>query len=117
MELLPIALIIIGIIVLIIVFFYIIPLGLWLWALFSGVHVSLVQLIFMRLRKVPPGVIVNSMVTATKAGLTISLNDLEAHYLAGGNVLSVTNALRRPLQLTLPGAMCLTLCSYQLRPV
>ncbi len=93
MELLPIALIIIGIIVGIIIFFYFIPLGLWLWALFSGVHVSLVQLIFMRLRKVPPSVIVNAMVTATKAGLTVSRNDLEAHYLAGGNVLSVTKAL------------------------
>lgn len=74
-------------------FFYFIPLGLWLSALLSGVSISLLQLIFMRIRRVPPSVIVNAMITATKAGLTLTRNGLEAHYLAGGNVVAVTNSL------------------------
>jgi uncharacterized protein YqfA (UPF0365 family) len=77
----------------ILIFFYFIPLGLWFSALLSGVHVSLIQLIFMRIRKVPPGLIVNSLITATKAGLNLNRNELEAHYLAGGNVTKVVNAL------------------------
>ncbi|GIV33145.1 MAG: UPF0365 protein [Chitinophagales bacterium] len=86
-------LIAIGILVGLSIFFYFIPLGLWLSALLSGVHISLVQLIFMRIRKVPPSVIVQSLITATKAGLSLTRNELEAHYLAGGNVTSVVNAL------------------------
>jgi uncharacterized protein YqfA (UPF0365 family) len=74
-------------------FLYLIPLGLWMSALLSGVRVSLLQLILMRWRKVPPGVIVHALITATKAGLKLLRNDLEAHYLAGGNVPRVTNAL------------------------
>lgn len=77
----------------ILLFFYFVPLGLWFSALLSGVHVSLIQLIFMRIRKVPPGLIVNSLITATKAGLSLNRNELEAHYLAGGNVVKVVNAL------------------------
>ncbi|MGI6718935.1 MAG: flotillin-like protein FloA [Bacteroidales bacterium] len=73
--------------------FYIIPLGLWFTALLSGVRISLLQLIFMRWRKVPPKVIVQNLIAATKAGLSINRNDLEAHYLAGGNVHKVVNAL------------------------
>ncbi|MDR2083939.1 MAG: flotillin-like protein FloA [Bacteroidales bacterium] len=72
---------------------YIIPLGLWFTALLSGVKISLIQLIFMRWRKVPPKVIVQNMISSTKAGLNLSRNDLEAHYLAGGNVQRVVNAL------------------------
>ncbi len=72
---------------------YFIPVGLWFQALISGVKVSLVQLIFMRWRKVPPKLIVNAMITATKAGLTIDRDGLEAHFLAGGHVQSVINAL------------------------
>ncbi len=68
--------------------------GLWFSALLSGVSVNLLQLMFMRLRKVPPATIVNAMITSHKAGLNhISRNMLEAHYLAGGNVVAVTNAL------------------------
>ncbi|MDD4141995.1 MAG: flotillin-like protein FloA [Bacteroidales bacterium] len=89
--------IIIGIVVLAIFLLwfilYLIPLGLWFTALLSGVKISLLQLIFMRWRKVPPKVIVQNMIASTKAGLQISRNELEAHYLAGGNVQSVVNAL------------------------
>ncbi len=69
-------------------------LGLWLSALLSGVSVNLIQLLFMRIRKVPPSVIVNSLITSHKAGITYLTRDmLEAHYLAGGNVTSVITAL------------------------
>jgi uncharacterized protein YqfA (UPF0365 family) len=89
------ALIIIAVAVLfgILIFFYFVPLGLWFAALLSGVRVSLIQLIFMRIRKVPPSLIVNSLITVTKAGLTLNRNELEAHYLAGGNVTKVVSAL------------------------
>lgn len=72
---------------------YFIPVGLWFTALVSGVRISLLQLILMRWRKVPPSVIVQSMIAATKAGLHLKRDDLEAHYLAGGHVQSVVNAL------------------------
>jgi uncharacterized protein YqfA (UPF0365 family) len=75
------------------IIFYFIPVGLWFTALLSGVRISLIQLVFMRWRKVPPQVIVRSMISATKAGLTVNRDELEAHYLAGGNVPSVVNAL------------------------
>ena len=75
------------------VIFYFIPVGLWFTALLSGVKISLLQLVFMRWRKVPPQVIVRSMISATKAGLKPNRDELEAHYLAGGNVVSVINAL------------------------
>lgn len=74
-------------------FFYYVPVALWLSAQVSGVNVSLIQLVLMRIRKVPPSVIVNALINATKAGLTISRDELEAHYLAGGRVSSVINAL------------------------
>src|SRR5688500_15450938 len=88
-------LILIGVVILlvIIVFFYLIPFPLWISAMLSGVYVNLLQLMFMRFRKVPPGLIVTSLITATKAGLHLTRNDLEAHYLAGGRVVSVVNAL------------------------
>ena len=75
------------------IIFYFIPVGLWFTALLSGVRISLIQLVFMRWRKVPPQVIVRSMISATKAGLKPNRDELEAHYLAGGNVVSVINAL------------------------
>jgi len=74
-------------------FFYYVPIGLWVTAIFSGVPVGIGALIGMRFRKVPPAVIVGGMINATKAGLTIDRNELEAHYLAGGNVQKVINAL------------------------
>jgi uncharacterized protein YqfA (UPF0365 family) len=73
--------------------FYFIPVGLWFTALVSGVRISLLQLILMRWRKVPPSVIVNSMIAATKAGIKLERDDLEAHFLAGGRVQQVVNAL------------------------
>lgn len=85
-----------GIIVAIIVFFiflYFVPLGLWFSAILSKVKISLLDLIFMRWRKVPPEIIVKGMVNATKAGLVINSDMLEAHYLAGGNVIKVVAAL------------------------
>lgn len=75
------------------VFMYFVPFPLWITALASGVHVSLLQLVIMRLRKVPPSTIVNTLITAHKAGLQLTRNELEAHYLAGGRVFTVVNAL------------------------
>lgn len=86
--------IIIAIVLFLIVFLYFVPIGLFITAYFSGVKVKIFRdLVGMRLRKVPPVIIVRSMITATKAGLTIDQQNLEAHYLAGGNVLKVINAL------------------------
>ncbi|MCC5945276.1 MAG: flotillin-like protein FloA [Bernardetiaceae bacterium] len=71
-----------------------IPVNLWLSAIFSGVRVSLFSLVGMRLRRVPPRLILESMITASKAGLSeVTLEGLETHYLAGGNVPSVIKAL------------------------
>jgi len=75
------------------VIFYFIPVGLWFSALVSGVRISLLQLVLMRWRKIPPAIIVNSLIAATKAGLKLNRNELEAHFLAGGRVKSVINAL------------------------
>ena len=74
-------------------FFYMIPVRLWLAAMFAGVHVNFGSLIGMRIRRVSPPVIVNSMITAHKAGIALNVNDLEAHYLAGGDVYQVVQAL------------------------
>ncbi|MCQ2297924.1 MAG: flotillin-like protein FloA [Bacteroidales bacterium] len=79
--------------ILLVLFLYLVPVGIWFQALVSGVHTSLIQLIFMRFRKVPPTVIVKNMITASKAGLKITQNQLESHYMAGGRVNSVVNAL------------------------
>ena len=75
------------------IIFYFIPIGLWFQALVSGVRISLLQLVFMRWRKVPPGVIVRAMIEGSKAGLDLFRNDMEAHYLAGGHVERVVHAL------------------------
>lgn len=72
---------------------YFVPVGLWIAAYSSGAYVGIGTLIAMRLRRVPPSIIVKSRISAVKAGLSISVNDLEAHYLAGGNVERVVNAL------------------------
>src|SRR5215216_810992 len=91
----PIALLVIifGGFILLLIFLYFVPINLWITALFSGVKVGLFELIFMRIRKVPPRIVVDSLITATKAGLNISSNELETHYLAGGNVPNVIRAL------------------------
>ena len=78
----------------IILFFYFIPVRLYIAAISSGVKVKIFQdLIGMRLRRVPPSIIINSMINATKAGIEVNQSKLEAHYLAGGNVVKVVNAL------------------------
>lgn len=75
------------------VFLYFVPVNLWITAIFSNVKVGLLELVGMRIRKVPPSIIVNSLITSTKAGLNLTTNDLETHYLAGGNVPAVIRAL------------------------
>ncbi len=73
---------------------YIFPVSLWITAIFSGVKISLLELVFMRIRKVPPPLIVRSLILATKAGiLDINTQLLETHYLAGGNLTNVIKAL------------------------
>lgn len=84
--------IILGLIVLS-MFFSFVPIGLWITAFFSGVKVSMATLTGMRLRRVAPSKIINPMIKATKAGLDIKVNELEAHYLAGGNVDTLVDAL------------------------
>ncbi len=93
MEFWPIVGIIVGVFILLYLFLYLIPIGLWFQALVSGVRISLLQLIFMRWRKVPPSIIVRAMIEGTKAGVALNRNDLEAHYLAGGHVADVVHAL------------------------
>lgn len=75
------------------VFFSFFPVMLWISALASGVRVGIFTLVAMRLRRVIPSRIVNPQIKATKAGLGLSINHLESHYLAGGNVDRVVNAL------------------------
>ena len=73
--------------------FYFVPVGLWFTALISGAHISLLQMVLMRWRKIPVSTIVSSMIEGTKAGLKLNPNSLEAHYLAGGNFRNVVHAL------------------------
>lgn len=85
---------IIAIVLFLMVFLYFIPIGLFITAYFSGVKLKIFQdLVGMRLRKVPPVIIVRSIITAAKAGINLEVGKLEAHYLAGGNVINVINAL------------------------
>ena len=74
-------------------FFYFVPIGLWVAATFSGAGVGMGQLIAMRLRRVPPAQIVNARISGVKAGIDVPVSELEAHYLAGGNVERVVFAL------------------------
>lgn len=93
MEFWPLVGIIVGVFILLYLFLYLIPIGLWFQALVSGVRISLLQLIFMRWRKVPPRIIVNAMIEGKKAGIELFRDLLEAHYLAGGRVPDVVHAL------------------------
>ena len=72
---------------------YLVPIPLWIAAWASGAYVGLLTLVGMRLRRVPPGTVVTARISSVKAGLDIPLNDLEAHYLAGGNVVNVVIAM------------------------
>ncbi len=93
MEIAIIAIVAAAIIVLCI-FFYYVPIFLWISARVSGVRISLIQLGLMRIRKVPAQVITQALIEAHKAGLQeVTRDDLEAHYLAGGNVEKVVHAL------------------------
>ncbi len=93
MESLPLLLIIFGTVILFFVFIYFVPVNLWITAVFSGVRVGLLELVAMRIRKVPPGIIVNSLITANKAGIDVTTTELETHHLAGGDVPNVIRAL------------------------
>lgn len=74
-------------------FFYLIPVRLWVTAIASGVQIGIFSLVGMRLRKVSPHVIINSLIMSHKAGLSVNTDRLEAHYLAGGDVIRVIKAL------------------------
>ncbi len=84
---------IIGGIILLFLFLYFVPVNLWITAIFSNVKISIIDLITMRLRKVPPSIIVNGLIISTKAGLNITKNELETHYLAGGHLNNVITAM------------------------
>ncbi len=86
-------LMVVGSIIALFIFFYVLPINLWFTAQLSGVRVSLLNLFLMRLRKVSPSLVVSAMITSTKAGLNLTSNEIETHYLAGGNVNSVIKAL------------------------
>ena len=106
--------VIIGLVALLVVLFFVfVPVGLWISAIASGVKIGILDLIGMRLRRVAPARIVLSLIKATKAGLIIKVNQLEAHYLAGGNVDKVVNALiaaeRAGIELTFEQASAIDL--------
>lgn len=73
-------------------FLYFVPVNLWITATFSGVQISLVELMFMRIRKTPITDVVNTLIMSHKAGFPVKMIDLEVHALAGGNVQAVTSA-------------------------
>ncbi len=89
----PQILIAVAILLFLILFFTFIPVGLWITAFFSGVSVKISSLIGMRLRRVVPSRIINPLIKATKAGVELNTDQLEAHYLAGGNVNTLVDAL------------------------
>jgi len=84
---------VLGIAVLVLIFIFFYFLKVWIRALMSGARVSLMNLIGMKLRTVPPTLIVDARIRGVKAGIVLSTDDLEAHYLAGGNVINVVQAL------------------------
>ncbi|PVX52056.1 uncharacterized protein YqfA (UPF0365 family) [Balneicella halophila] len=92
MEVMTLIMVGLAILVLLIILRYF-PIGLWFQAMVTGVRINLLQLFFMRIRKVPPRTIVTAMIEAKKAGIDLDRDALEAHYLAGGHVSSVTHAL------------------------
>jgi uncharacterized protein YqfA (UPF0365 family) len=85
--------ILIPIIIGLVIVLYLVPIPLWIAAWASGAYVGLFTLVAMRLRRVPPSTIITARISSVKAGLSISLNDLEAHFLAGGDVVRVINAM------------------------
>ncbi len=93
MEALPLMLILVGLVAFLVLFTYFIPIGLWISAAAAQVYVGLLTLVGMRLRRIPPPLIINSLVSARKAGLDLDTDVLEAHVLAGGDVRKVVLAL------------------------
>ena len=87
------AVVLVLILFLLILFFHFVPVGLWITAFFSGVKIGIGDLIGMRIRRVSPAIIVQPLIKATKAGLSLNTNQLEAHYLAGGNINQVVDSL------------------------
>ncbi|WP_028296203.1 flotillin-like protein FloA [Olivibacter sitiensis] len=85
--------IVVGAVIALFFFLYLLPVNLWFTAQLSGVKVNLLNLLLMRLRKVSPSLVVNAMIISTKAGLNLTSNEIETHYLAGGNVNNVIKAL------------------------
>lgn len=81
------------ILIFVIAFFWFVPVGLWIAAIAAGVPLRIFDLVGMRLRRVDPNIIVKALISAHKAGLRVTTAELEAHYLAGGNVLNVVSAL------------------------
>lgn len=92
-TMIPIVLITFLVILILVLFFSFVPLKLWISALASNVHVSIFTLIGMKLRRIKPEKIINPLIQSTKAGIKIQINDLESHYLAGGNVDKVVKSL------------------------
>lgn len=85
--------ILIVVVVAIFILLYLVPIPLWIAAWASGAYVGLFTLIGMRLRRIPPNTVITARISAVKAGLDLSVNDLESHYLAGGNVVRLVNAM------------------------
>jgi len=109
-----------AIIVVLALFTYFVPIGLWITAYFAGVKVHMFRdLVGMRLRKVPPASIVRPKISATKAGLDVALDKMEAHYLAGGNVdaviLALISADKANIDLTFERATAIDLAGRDIR--
>ena len=85
--------ILIPILIGLVIVLYLVPIPLWIAAWASGAYVGLFTLVAMRLRRVPPSTIITARISSVKAGLSLSVNDLEAHFLAGGDVVRVVNAM------------------------
>ncbi len=81
------------VVIMLVVFFRFFPIGLWISAAASGVHISIFSMVGMRFRRINPSKVVLPMIKATKAGLKVNMNELEAHLLAGGSVDRVVDAL------------------------
>jgi uncharacterized protein YqfA (UPF0365 family) len=91
---------VIGGIVFLFIFLYFFPISLWITARVSGVSVGLFEMVFMRIRKVPVRVVVDSLITATKAGLKVTSTDLETHYLPGAMCQKLSGPLSLPKKQT-----------------
>lgn len=117
-SMLPMLVGIVVIFIVLVIFLRFFPIGLWITAIFSGVKVSIITLITMRLRRVNPSLIVLNQIKLWKAGLQITSNELEAHYLAGGNPTVVADALiaadKASLDLTFERAAAIDLAGRDL---